>query len=104
MPTNIEIKARTQRAVEIRQYLSDHGALYKGIDQQSDTYFHVQAGRLKLRQGNIENNLIWYDRPDQAGPKTSSFQLIAVQDGESLKAMLTAALGIKVTVIKKREI
>jgi adenylate cyclase class 2 len=102
--TNIEIKARTKRADEIRRYLLSQGATCKGIDQQCDTYFRVPAGRLKLRQGNIENNLIWYERPDQPGPKTSSFKLVPVQDGERLKEILTTALGIKVTVLKKREI
>jgi adenylate cyclase, class 2 len=104
MFTNIEIKARTTNADAIRSYLLSEGAVFKGTDQQCDTYFQVPAGRLKLRQGNIENNLIWYERPDQPGPKTSSFKLVPVPDSEALKELLTLALGIKVTVMKKREI
>ncbi|NII28689.1 class IV adenylate cyclase [Pseudoflavitalea sp. X16] len=101
---NIEIKARTERAAEIRQYLLNRGAEFRGTDEQTDTYFNVPNGRLKLRQGNIENNLIWYQRTDQAGPKQSDCLLTAVTDAASLKQSLTKALGVKVTVVKKREI
>ncbi len=101
---NIEIKARTTRSAEIRQYLLDHHADYKGTDHQVDTYFHSKKGRLKLRQGNIETNLIYYERNNQAGPKQSDFSLVKVTDADALKAMLAAAMGVKVTVTKKREI
>jgi len=101
---NIEIKARTANATHIRQYLLHRGAEFRGIDLQTDTYFQVPHGRLKLRQGNIENNLIWYQRKDQAGPKQSDFILTPVQDAASLKQTLTNALGVKITVVKKREI
>jgi len=101
---NIEIKARTGRPAEIRQYLLEHGADCKGTDYQTDTYFNTNKGRLKLRQGNIENNLIYYERSDQAGPKQSDFNLVKVDNAETLKAMLTSAIGIKITVKKTREI
>jgi len=101
---NIEIKARTDRQDFIRDYLKKAGADYKGIDVQTDTYFQVNAGRLKLRQGNIENNLIWYARTSQPGPKQSDFLLTPVPDGDALKAILQNAAGIKVTVTKTREI
>ena len=101
---NIEIKARTTQAVAIRQFLLANKAEYKGTDIQTDSYFHIPNGRLKLRQGNIENNLIWYQRTNQAAAKQSDFLLTPVQDSGSLKQVLSNALGIKVTVIKKREI
>jgi adenylate cyclase, class 2 len=101
---NIEIKARTTQASFIREYLRKAGADYKGTDVQTDTYFKVPSGRLKLRQGKIENNLIFYDRPNQEGPKQSDFLLQPVQDSEGLKNILTKALGLKVIVTKTREI
>ena len=101
---NIEIKARTGRQAFIREYLQKAGADFKGTDLQTDTYFVVPSGRLKLRQGAIENNLIWYERPNQAGVKQSDFLLTPVADVEGLKSILLKALGIKVTVVKKREI
>jgi len=101
---NIEIKARTTRAADIRTILLGEGADFKGTDHQTDTYFNVPNGRLKLRQGNIENNLIYYERANAAGPKTSHFDLVPVPDAEALKALLSKSLGIKVVVEKQRDI
>lgn len=101
---NVEIKARCRDASAIREYLLAHGANFMGIDEQTDTYFNTSSGRLKLREGNIENNLIFYRRDDNAGPKNSFFQLVKVDDATGLKEALTNAYGIKVVVQKRREI
>jgi adenylate cyclase class 2 len=101
---NVEIKAKCTAPEKVRHYLLANKAEYKGLDIQTDTYFKVPNGRLKLRQGNIENNLIYYERTNQAGPKQSHFQLVKVEDAVGLKAALTKANGIKVVVEKKREI
>ena len=101
---NVEIKAKCNDASFIRNYLLSNGADFKGIDEQTDTYFNVSNGRLKLREGNIENNLIFYERTDQAGPKNSLFHLVKVEDAEGLKEVLTKSNGVKVVVKKKREI
>jgi predicted adenylyl cyclase CyaB len=102
--TNIEIKARTTRRRQIRQYLLDNGADFKGLDHQTDTYFNVLNGRLKLRQGNIENSLIFYHRDNQPGPKQSDFELLPVNNGERLKSILANSIGVRITVSKQREI
>jgi predicted adenylyl cyclase CyaB len=101
---NVEIKAKCTDASFIRKYLMDHNADFKGLDEQTDTYFNVINGRLKLREGNIENNLIWYERTDEAGPKNSHFSLVKVEDAKGLKEVLKKANGIKVVVKKRREI
>lgn len=101
---NVEIKARCTDPAAIRHYLLAQHAEFKGVDEQTDTYFQVPNGRLKLREGRIENNLIQYNRPNQAGPKNSDFKLVKVPDAAGLKAALAASLGIKVIVQKKREI
>ncbi len=102
---NIEIKARCADASFIRQFLIDHMAEFKGTDLQTDTYFKVGNGRLKLRQGTIENSLIFYERQNIAGPKMSQVNLFQVNhDSDMLKQILTNASGIKVVVKKKREI
>jgi adenylate cyclase, class 2 len=101
---NIEIKARTTRAKEIRQLLITKGADFKGTDNQTDTYFNVPKGRLKLRQGSIENSLIYYERENEPGPKKSNFNVVNIADGNALKELLTNSLGIKVIVEKQREI
>lgn len=104
MHLNVEIKARSGQNAQIRQQLVDLNADFKGIDHQIDTYFVVPKGRMKLREGNIEHSLIFYDRPDQAGPKTSKVFLHKPAPDPSLKMVLTASLGIWKVVDKQREI
>jgi len=101
---NIEIKAKCPDPGFIRKYLQKNSGEFKGTDHQTDTYFNVPNGRLKLREGNIENNLIYYERSDQTGAKESNFQLVSVRDANGLKEMLAKCLGIKIIVEKKREI
>lgn len=102
--TNVEIKARCANQEAIRSYLKEHAADFKGSDHQVDTYFNVPNGRLKLREGEIENNLIHYERPDGEGPKQSRITLYSPQPKSSLKDVLTNALGVMVVVDKVREI
>lgn len=101
---NVEIKAKSANHDFVRRYLKDHKSDFKGIDHQVDTYFKVPAGRLKLREGSIENNLIYYRRGDQAGPKQSHIDYCEVAPGSQLKMVLTNALGVLVVVDKYREI
>lgn len=104
MHLNVEIKAHCSDPDRIRAILREQGAEEIGLDHQVDTYFQVNHGRLKLREGNIENSLIQYYRPDQAGPKKSEVTLYQSEPGSSLKEALTRALGVRVVVDKKREI
>jgi len=102
--TNIEIKARCADLDRIRAILHSLGSDLRGIDHQVDTYFRVPRGRLKLRQGRLENQLIFYERPDDSGPRRSDVRLFPCPDGDALRGLLTAALGVLVTVDKQREI
>jgi adenylate cyclase, class 2 len=104
MHLNIEIKARCADPGRIRTLLQELAADFKGEDHQIDTYFNVPEGRLKLREGNIENALIHYRRADQVGPKRSEVTLYRTSPGAVLKEVLTAALGVRKVVDKKREI
>jgi adenylate cyclase class 2 len=101
---NIEIKAKCFHPQKVEAFLVSANAIFKGTDNQKDTYFNVPIGRLKLRQGNIENNLIFYKRNDQKGPKQSDFHLMRMADATGMENLLAEALGIKVIVEKKRKI
>lgn len=102
---NIEIKAKsTNNQDKIREILKSNNADFKGIDHQIDTYFKVNNGRLKLREGEIENYLIYYQRENKKGPKQSDVILFKYNPKSSLKEILTKALGVLVIVDKKREI
>lgn len=104
MPKNYEFKARTARLDELEALLKQHNPRFLGEDHQADTYFNVSVGRLKLREGNIENALIHYKRSDLAGAKTSEVLLYEHAPDLTLKQILTTALGIKVVVNKARRI
>ena len=101
---NIEIKAKCSNPDAVREILKSHNANFEGADHQIDTYSKVKEGRLKLREGNIENFLIFYSRADQAGPKQSDVILYKTEPNSPLKTTLTQALGVLVVVDKKREI
>lgn len=105
---NIEIKAFSSEAktARIRSILGEEGATCVGTDHQIDTYFNVDEGRLKLRQGNIENALVYYERTNKAGPKLSDVKLAHFRHDqtEPLREILVKTLGTKVVVDKQREI
>jgi adenylate cyclase, class 2 len=101
---NIEIKAKSNNQDAIREILKSKNADFKGIDHQIDTYFKVNNGRLKLREGEIENHLIHYQRENKEGPKQSDVTLFKSDPESQLKEILTKALGVLVVVNKKREI
>jgi adenylate cyclase, class 2 len=101
---NFECKARCADIGAAETKLSTLNPFFHGEDHQCDTYFNVQYGRLKLREGNIENALIHYERENTANAKLSQVILYQHQPDAHLKAALAAALGIKVVVQKKRRI
>ena len=104
MPLNFEFKARSKNNTELEQKLHRFKPRFAGEDDQCDTYFNVSSGRLKLREGNIENALIHYQRSDEAGAKQSDVLLYQHHLDPALKLVLTAALGVKVVVEKRRRI
>jgi adenylate cyclase, class 2 len=101
---NIEIKAKCSDPEKIRKILKSGDARFSGTDHQIDTYFNVSHGRLKLREGNIENALIHYLRVNSDEPKESDVLLYENGKNGLLKDLLTRALGVLVAVDKERDI
>jgi adenylate cyclase, class 2 len=101
---NVEFKAKVNEIESYEQKLLTLDPEFKGLDHQVDTYFNVAYGRLKLREGNIENALIQYNRENLAGSKQSDVILYQHQPDPALKTILTLQLGIKQIVDKKRKI
>jgi len=101
---NIEIKARTKNIETIKSYLLENSTENLGVDHQKDTYYETLIGRLKLREGNIENSLILYERPDTDGPKRSDVFLVKLNTNSGLNEILSKSNGIKVIVEKDRHI
>jgi len=73
------------------------------IIPQEDTFFNTDKGRLKLRVlAPDRGTLIYYERPDQDGPKRSDYHLAETRDPENLKRTLSLALGVRGVVRKTR--
>jgi adenylate cyclase, class 2 len=104
MPLNFEFKARTTQLSFLEEKLLSLNPKFIGEDLQTDTYYNTSNGRLKLREGNIENALIHYNRNNIASAKTSEVLLYQHHSDPALKEILERALGIKVVVQKKRRI
>jgi adenylate cyclase class 2 len=101
---NVEFKARVPEIESYEQKLLGLHPEFRGLDHQVDTYFNVPYGRLKLREGNIENALIQYNRENIAGSKRSDVILYPHQPDAALKKILAMQLGVKQVVDKKRKI
>jgi adenylate cyclase class 2 len=101
---NFEFKARTHNLDGLEQKLLLLNPLFIGEDHQTDTYFNVPAGRLKLREGNIENSLIYYQRSNTADAKQSDVLLYKHSPDKTLKDILIKTNGIMVVVEKRRKI
>jgi len=102
---NIEIKAAIKELAPVQVILEEYDAFYHGEDHQIDTYFCVEQGRLKLRQGNIENALIAYQRPESKDLKKSVIDLQPLpKDTSALLQILTTNLGVWKVVDKRRKI
>jgi len=102
---NIEIKARCRNPNLIRKILKRKRAEFIGVDHQIDTYFKLppKGGKLKLREGDIEKELIFYKRENRKGPKKSEAILVN-NPGNGTKELLANLLGITAVVDKRREI
>lgn len=104
MARNVELKARNPDPARSLRASLDLGAEDRGWLQQLDTYFKIPSGRLKLREQEGDAQLIYYERPDEAIERVSSYRIVPVQDAEGLKDALGAALGILVAVEKSRHL
>ena len=103
MARNVEIKARVG-ALEATRRLAERLADGPGaVMEQSDTFFRVAGGRLKLRErSDAPAELIFYRRPDAEGPKESEYEVCPVPDAPRLRELLAAALGVVGRVVKRR--
>ena len=101
---NVEFKAKVDSLEPYENKLLKLNPVFKGIDHQIDTYFNSNHGRLKLREGNIENSLIHYNREDTSDAKRSDIILYKHNPDAALKNILVLQFGIKTIVDKKRKI
>jgi len=101
---NVELKAYCVDPDETLRRLAELGARHQGVDTQTDVYYRVPKGRLKLRRGEWENNLIHYNRSDEPAPKESHVSLVPLGNDRTVDNLIDAALNRDVVVAKSRHI
>ncbi len=102
MPINLELKARILSRVKT-EAVARSFAQRKDELKQTDTYFRVSHGRLKLRVINgAESELIFYQRNEGGKRRWSMYEVYPIQSPKRMKRMLGSALGVLVEVKKKR--
>ena len=94
MPRNIEIKARIESVEALLPLVSSISERGPFEIVQDDTFFTSPSGRLKLRVFSPhEGELIFYQRPDQGGPKESRYSISKTTAPATLRELLSQALG-----------
>jgi len=105
MARNVEIKARVRDYQHTVQRARELASSEPVIIPQEDVFFPCPSGRLKLRiLGPEHGELIFYQRPDHEGPKTSHYSLAPTSDPTGLRHVLAAAYGEKAVVRKTRHL
>lgn len=105
MARNIEIKARVPDLTAVRSRALALASAPPQVLSQTDTFFIVPKGRLKIREfPDGSGELISYERPDQPGPKESVYTRAHFHDAAALSQTLTAVLPIRGRVVKRREV
>jgi predicted adenylyl cyclase CyaB len=100
---NLEFKVKINKPEKYEDKLKTLHPEFLGTELQSDTYFIVPKGRLKLRESNLKNTLINYYRDENKGTKIAEVMLYPHEPNPMLKKILSEQLGIKVVVNKIRK-
>lgn len=100
---NLEFKARLADLKAALARARALGADLWGDLRQTDTYFAVAAGRLKLREtAGFQAELIFYDRDERARLRPSDYEVARTPDADALRDVLARALGVLAVVRKRR--
>lgn len=105
MPKNLELKARVASIETARDAANRTGARFEATLVQTDTYFKVPYGRLKLREiSGRSAELIYYDRTEKADERWSTYTRLPLSDARQLHRVLANSLGVTAVVRKTREV
>jgi len=100
---NIELKARCPDLAAAHDVARAIGAEFQWTRRQTDTYFHVPTGRLKLREERPGTaTLVAYDRADAAEARECRYTLTPVADAPAALAALESQYGVRAQVAKTR--
>lgn len=98
------VKARLAHSGPVIKSLERLNASFVGLDQQTDRYFKTEKGKLKLRQGNIENLITHYERVrDDAGERTIVYRYDLNPTRDQTNELISSHEQLA-TVVKERRI
>ncbi len=99
---NLEIKIQINSFDAIIKFLKPY---YIEDLYQTDTYFTVNDGRMKLRKEvDKEAYMIYYQRPDLSSEKYSNYSIYPIQDVEMFYKVFSKVLHQELVVKKKRSL
>ena len=102
---NIEIKAIASDFTRQKRIAESISETPPELFRQEDYYFKIDKGRLKLRVLSInKGELIYYERPDDTGPKLSSYQIYNTNSPNKLIEVMKSSYGIRNIVRKERHL
>ena len=102
---NVEIKAVAKNFTNQQKIAETLSGKPPQILKQEDFYFNIPKGRLKLRVLSIKKGqLIYYERPDEPGPKVSDYQIYETNTPNKLIEVLEMSYGIRNIVRKTRKL
>ena len=105
MARNIEIKANVADPQLLREKVLRLADAEPMIITQTDTYFTVPNGRLKLRRfADRSAELIYYQRENVNGPNISTYDRVDVTEPDRLSDLLKQAIGVCGEIRKTREL
>src|SRR5437879_4211110 len=103
MARNIEVKARISELTTVRAKVASLASVPVEVLEQTDTFFVVPNGRLKVREfRDGSGELISYERPNEQGPKESQYSRFACTNARALSVILSRVLPARGTVVKRR--
>ncbi len=103
MSRNVEIKARLSSIEDLLPRVASFADTGPVLIHQDDTFFNCPNGRLKLRiLAPDRGELVFYQRPDEPGPKESFYIVSETAQPYTLLEALTLAYGATDHVVKDR--
>lgn len=101
---NLEIKVKVKNLGDIKNRLGF--SKYEKTLEQTDTYFLMGETQLKVREEKTGSEIIFYRRKLQEGTRESHYSRIHIFSSSTnfTKAIFRLIFGVKVVVIKKRDL
>ena len=101
MPVNLELKIKIDNKADMIESLRSINAEFKGELNQTDIYYRIKNGLLKLRLENGTQTLIKYLRNEKAGERWSDFRIISLSRDDA-REYFKDVLEEEAVVEKKR--